>query len=168
MKKFILLFIFSVSVMSLSAQKKIGHVLRKYKNDENVMNINLNGDLTKMLSEGDMEIASKIELLDVLVFSKGTDVKDKHKLDIESALSSQGFDLLVNVKDEKGKLKLYTKENDDFIEEIYAHVFTNDLNIHLILAGEIQYSDLSKLDLGFEGSQFFNDAVGGGDNTKGK
>ena len=154
--------------MSLSAQKKIGHVLRKYKNDENVMNINLNGDLTKMLSEGDMEIESKIELLDVLVFSKGTDVEKKHKLDIKAALASQGFDLLVNVKDKKGKLKLYTKENDDFIEEIYAHVFTNDLNIHFILAGEIQYSDLSKLDLGFEGSQFFNDAVGSDDNSGGK
>ncbi len=164
MKKFILLFVFSVSVMSLSAQKKIGHVLRKYKNDENVMNINLNGDLTKMLSEGDVDISSKIELLDVLVFSKGTDVKDKHKKDIKSALANQGFDLLVNVKDKNGKLKLYTKENDDFIEEIYAHVFTNELNIHFILAGEIQYSDLSKLDLGFEGSEFFNDAVG--DNGK--
>ena len=52
--------------MSLSAQKKIGHVLRKYKNDENVMNINLNGDLTKMLSEGDVKVESKIDLLDVL------------------------------------------------------------------------------------------------------
>ena len=163
MKKIILLFIFSVSVMSLSAQKKIGHVLRKYKNDENVMNINLNGDLTKMLSESDMEISSKIELLDVLVFSKGTDVKDKHKADIKSSLSSQGFDLLVNVKDKNGKLKLYTRENDEFIEEIYAHIFTNELNIHFILAGEIKYSDLSKLNLGFEGSQFFNDAVGDGE-----
>ena len=151
--------------MSLSAQKKIGHVLRKYKNDENVMNINLNGDLTKMLSEGDMKIESKIELLDVLVFSKGTDVKEKHKLDIKTALAGQGFDLLVNVKDKNGKLKLYTKENDDFIEEIYAHVFTNELNIHFILAGEIQYSDLSKLNLGFEGSQFFNDAVGDGESN---
>ena len=160
MKKFILLFIFSVSVMSLSAQKKIGHVLRKYKNDENVMNINLNGDLTKMLSEGDMEISSKIELLDVLVFSEGTDVKDRHKKAIKTALNDQGFDLLVNVKDKKGKIKLYTKENADFIEEVYAHVFTNDMNIHFILAGEIQYSDLSKLDLGFEGSEFFNDSVG--------
>lgn len=145
--------------MSVSAQKKIGHVLRKYKNDENVMNINLNGDLTKMLSEGDVDISSKIELLDVLVFSKGTDVKKKHKKDITAALATQGFDLLVNVKDKDGKLKLYTKENDDFIEEIYAHVYANELNIHFLLAGEIQYSDLSKLNLGFEGSEFFNDAV---------
>ncbi len=166
MKKLILLFIFSVSVMSLSAQKKIGHVLRKYKNDENVMNVNLNGDLTKMLSEGDMKIESKIELLDVLVFSNGTDVKEKHKLDIQNSLNSQGFDLLVNVKDKKGKLKLYTRENDEFIEEIYAHVFTNDLNIHFILAGEILFSDLSKLNLGFEGSEFFNDAVSDDDSKK--
>ena len=166
MKKLILLFIFSVSVMSLSAQKKIGHVLRKYKNDENVMNVNLNGDLTKMLSEGDMKIESKIELLDVLVFSNGTDVKEKHKLDIQNSLNSQGFDLLVNVKDKKGKLKHYTRENDEFIEEIYAHVFTNDLNIHFILAGEILFSDLSKLNLGFEGSEFFNDAVSDDDSKK--
>ena len=166
MKKLILLFIFSVSVMSLSAQKKIGHVLRKYKNDENVMNVNLNGDLTKMLSEGDMKIESKIELLDVLVFSNGTDVKEKHKLDIQNSLNSQGFDLLVNVKDKKGKLKLYTRENDEFIEEIYAHVFTNDLNIHFILAGEILFSDLSKLNLGFEGSEFFNDAVSDDESKK--
>lgn len=152
--------------MSLSAQKKIGHVLRKYKNDENVMNVNLNGDLTKMLSEGDMKIESKIELLDVLVFSNGTDVKEKHKLDIQNSLNSQGFDLLVNVKDKKGKLKLYTRENDEFIEEIYAHVFTNDLNIHFILAGEILFSDLSKLNLGFEGSEFFNDAVSDDDSKK--
>ncbi|MEJ6613190.1 MAG: DUF4252 domain-containing protein [Saprospiraceae bacterium] len=168
MKKFILLFIFSVSVMSLSAQKKIGHVLRKYKNDENVMNINLNGDLTKMLSEGDVKVESKIDLLDVLVFSKGTDVKEKHKLDIKNTLASQGFDLLVNVKDKNGKLKLYTKENEDFIEEVYAHVFTNEMNIHFILAGEIKYSDLSKINLGFEGSQFFNDAVGNGDDSRDK
>ena len=149
--------------MSLSAQKKIGHVLRKYKNDDNVSNINLNGDLTKMLSKGDVDISSKIELLDVLIFSKGTDVKEKHKNDIKSALATQGFDLLINVKDKGGKLKLYTKENDEFIEEIYAHVFTNDMNIHFILAGEILYSDLSKLNLGFEGSEFFNDAVGDSD-----
>jgi|TARA_B110000483_G_C18175378_1_gene534879 hypothetical protein len=154
--------------MSLSAQKKIGHVLRKYKNDENVMNINLNGDLTKMLSEGDVKVESKIDLLDVLVFSKGTDVKEKHKLDIKNTLASQGFDLLVNVKDKNGKLKLYTKENEDFIEEVYAHVFTNEMNIHFILAGEIKYSDLSKINLGFEGSQFFNDAVGNGDDSRDK
>ena len=159
MKNFILLIIFSASVMSLSAQKKIEHVLRKYKNDENVMNINLNGDLTKMLSQGDVDLSSKIELLDVLVFSKGTDVKDKHKAAIKTAINEQGFDLLVNVKDKQGKIKLYTRENDQYIEEIYAHVFTNELNIHLILAGEIQYSDLAQLNLGFEGSDFFNDVV---------
>lgn len=159
MKNIILLFIFSVCVLNLSAQKKIEHVLRKYKNDDNVMNINLNGDLTKMLSEGDVKIESKIDVLDVLVFSEGTDVKEKHKAEILTALNSQGYDLLVNVKDKNGKLKLYTKENDDFIEEIYAHVFTKDLNIHFIISGELKYSDLSKLNLGFEGSDFFNDAV---------
>lgn len=159
MKKLMILLVLASLATGLSAQKKISHVLRKYKNDANVMNINLNGDLSNMIKQSDMEIKSQIDLLDVLVFEKGTDVSDKHKSTIKNILNETGYDLLVNAKDKRGKLKVYIKENTEHIEELYAVLFAEGLNIHFILAGEIQYEDLSKLSMPFDGGEIFSEGV---------
>lgn len=159
MKRLSILLLLVAMTTALSAQNKISHVLRKYKNDENVMNINLNGDLGNMLSKAEVELASKIEQLDVLVFDKGTDVSDKHKKRISEIITLNGYDLLVNAKDKKGKLKVFIRENDKHIEEVYASVFAEGINIHLIIAGEIKYEDLSKLTMPFDGSDVFSEGV---------
>lgn len=160
MKKIALLVILSFSIITISsAQKKIGHVLRKYKNDENVSNISLTGDLTSMMADAELDYKSKITMVDALVFDKGTDVKDKHKKDIKNALSESGFDLLMNAKSKEGRVKIYVKDTGDYINELYAHLLVEGVNIHFILAGEIFYDDLSKLQLGFQGSDAFREAV---------
>lgn len=159
MYKYITLLIIAFSISTLSAQKKVDHVLRKYKNDENVVNINLTGDLSSMLNKAELDLKTKVTLLDIIMFSEGDDLKPKHKQDIKNAIANEGFELLVNVKDKGGKVKIYTIENDKYINKLYANVNAKGMNIYVILEGDIYYDELSKLDLGFDGADIFKGAL---------
>ncbi|MBK8516283.1 MAG: DUF4252 domain-containing protein [Saprospiraceae bacterium] len=136
--------------LGLSAQKNIDQVFRKYKNDEGVINMNFTGEVLKMINSSDKKLKSSVDVVDILVFQKSADIKDSDKTDIEKLLSRDKFDLLIDVKNKTQKVRLYALDSGDFLNKIYAHVNTNEMNAYFILSGRIIFDELAKLGLDFQ------------------
>ncbi|MBK8054455.1 MAG: DUF4252 domain-containing protein [Saprospiraceae bacterium] len=91
----ILCFVFSVVIYG---QKNIDQVLRKYKNDEGVVNMNFTGEILKMINASDKKIQSTVDLVDIIVFKNTEDIDNDDKKAIQTVLTRDKFDLLVDVK----------------------------------------------------------------------
>ena len=148
--KKIVTMIFCFNVLLLSAQKNIDQVLRKYKNDEGVINMNFTGGILKMINSSDKKIRSNVELVDIVVFQKNQDVNSEDKVEIQNVLSKDKFDLLINVKNKTQKIQLYAVDAGEYLNKVYAHVNSGDINAYFVLSGKIIFEELAKLGLDFQ------------------
>ncbi len=146
----IFIIIFSFCSVFLSAQKNIDQVLRKYKNDEGVINMNFTGEILKMINSSDKKLKSNVDIVDILVFQKNEDIKSDDKSEIQKVLSRDKFDLLIDVKNKTQKVRLYALDAGEYLNKVYAHVNTEDLNAYFILSGKIVFEELAKLGLDFQ------------------
>lgn len=137
--------------LGISAQSNIDQVLRKYKNDEGVMNMNFTGDVLKVLKSSDSKLKSTVDIVDVLVFKMKDDINQTDKQKIETFLSKEKYDLLINVRNKDQKVKLYAIDSGQYLHKIYAHVNTPDMNAYFIMSGKIIFEELAKLGMDFNG-----------------
>lgn len=140
--------LFSTSAIS---QKNIDQVLRKYKNDEGVMNMSFSGDLLKSLSGTKEDLKSKIETVDVIVFDNGQNIDKADEVKIKAVLNRDKFDLLIDVKNKQNKVQVYATESGQYLDKVFAFVNSKELNAYFILSGKIVFEELSKLNLDFKG-----------------
>lgn len=146
---------------TMTAQSTVSSLLKKYNNDKEVLAFNLTGNLLNFFEEMDegKELKSEVENLSVLMFNIGNDVSDGDRTKMKSILKTEGFDALINAKHEGQKVKVYAKDNGEFIEKLFAIVKTETHNIYVNLDGEIHYDDLSKINVdqfGKTGQMFKN------------
>ena len=106
--------------LGISAQSNIDQVLRKYKNDEGVMNMNFTGDVLKVLKSSDSKLKSTVDIVDVLVFKMKDDINQTDKQKIETFLSKEKYDLLINVRNKDQKVKLYAIDSGQYLQKIYG------------------------------------------------
>ena len=132
------------------SQKNIDQVLRKYKNDEGVVNMNLTGEVLKMFAGTKDEIKSTVETVDVLIFKNNTDISSDDLTKIESVLARDKFDLLVDVRDQGRKVKLYAIDSGQFLQKIFANIHSQEMNAYFVLSGNILFDELTKLGMDFE------------------
>lgn len=132
------------------AQKNIDQIFRKYKNDEGVVNLNFTGEILKTLNKADSKLKSKIDLVDIIVFQDKTDISSSDKEKISEVLLRDKFDLLVDVKNKTQKVRLFAVDTGSFLNKIYAHVNTPEMNAYFILTGNIIFDELNKLGLDFQ------------------
>ncbi len=147
-KFFIIIFCFTLVIVD--AQKNIDQVLRKYKNDEGVINMNFTGEILKMINSTEKKLKSQVEIVDVLVFQKSKDIDSQDKNDIQKVLTRDKFDLLVDVKIKTQKVKLYALDAGEYLNKVYAQVNTEDMNAYFILSGRIVFEELAKLGMDFQ------------------
>ncbi len=143
---FLALFLASTAI----SQKNIDQVLRKYKNDEGVVNMNLTGEVLKMFAGTKDEIKSTVETVDVLIFKNNTDISSDDLTKIESVLARDKFDLLVDVRDQGRKVKLYAIDSGQFLQKIFANIHSQEMNAYFVLSGNILFDELTKLGMDFE------------------
>jgi hypothetical protein len=151
-KLILALLIFTITIGI--SQKKIDHVLRKYKNDANVTSLDMSGDFKKMVQDEDLR--SEIESLNVLVFSKNEKVSDRDLTKIKDIMNSENFEALINVKNKDAKFKVYVVEDGDFISDLYAEINSHDYQAYITIRGKVIYEELSKFNFNFEGAEVFN------------
>ncbi len=149
---FILAVILSIN---LQAQKKVDHVLRKYKNDSGVVALDLSGDFSSMLSN--KELLSKIDKLNIMVFSDDEDISEKDRVRLKKSLQSNGYEKLMNAKSKDGSVKLFVIEEEEYITHLYAEMKGMGKRIFLTLEGEVIYDELRQFDFDFEGSEIFKE-----------
>lgn len=133
----------------LSAQKNIDQVFRKYKNDEGVAYMNFTGDILKAMNDAKGEVKSTIDNVEIIIFKKGDDISKDDQPKIASVLTRDKFDLLIDIKNEAQKVKLYAVDSGAFLNKVYAHVKMPDMNAYFILSGKIIFEELSKLGMDF-------------------
>jgi hypothetical protein len=152
MKIFKLSIIFFCFVLSNSiwAQKNIDQVLRKYKNDEGVVNMNFTGEVLKKFNESKEKIKSTVDNVDIVMFKSKEDISTSDKLKIKELITREKYDLLVDVKNKDQKVKLYAKENGNFLSHVFAQVSYDDVNIYFMLSGNIIFEELAKLGMDFQ------------------
>ncbi len=138
------------------AQNSIESVLRKYKNDEGVISLNFKGDLSKFLNnEGDTKLKSTIEACEVLIFNANDGLSKSDRSKISTALAKDKYEMLMNVKDKKGKMELHAISKGDNLSKIYANVNAENKNILVIFSGNLIFEELSKMNFDFEGGNMF-------------
>jgi Domain of unknown function (DUF4252) len=134
----------------LWAQKNIDQVLRKYKNDEGVVNMNFTGEVLKKFNESKEKIKSTVDNVDIVMFKSKEDISSSDKLKIKELITREKYDLLVDVKNKDQKVKLYAKENGNFLSHVFAQVNYDDMNIYFMLSGNIIFEELAKLGMDFQ------------------
>jgi len=147
-------FILSAVILFLSlegvTQKNIDQIFRKYKNDEGVVNMNFTGEVLKMFNNSDSKIKSTVDVVDILVFQEKEDISSGDKSKILDVLTRDKFDLLVDVKNKSQKVQLYAVEGGEFLNKVYAHVNSPEMNAYFILSGKIIFEELAKLGMDFQ------------------
>jgi len=134
------------------AQTKVSNLFRKYRNDEGVKHMNLAGDITKMLQSKNENLQSKIEEMHVYIFSKNNSmsVADKAKLDL--AKTGDGYESIFQTREKGSHVELYGIENAGKTTHLFAELNSGEMQIYLILTGNILFSELSKMNFDFEGA----------------
>ena len=56
----------------------------------------------------------------------------------------------MDVKNKTQKVKLYAVESGAFLNKVYAHVNSSEMNAYFILTGKIIFEELAKLGLDFQ------------------
>jgi hypothetical protein len=145
-----IIFIFFVLGNPIWAQKNIDQVLRKYKNDEGVVNMNFTGEVLKKFNESKEKIKSTVDNVDIVMFKSKEDISSSDKLKIKEIITRDKYDLLVDIKNKDQKVKLYAKENGNFLNHVFAQVNYDDMNMYFMLSGNIIFEELAKLGMDFQ------------------
>lgn len=141
----------SLTYFTHDGQKNIDQVLRKYKNDEGVVNMNFTGESLKKINGAGQNLKSNIDYVDIIIFKGTQDISKSDNQTIQSVLTRDKFDLLVDVKNQSQKIRLYAVDDGAFLNKVYAQVHSDDMIAYFILSGKIIFSELSKLGMNFVG-----------------
>ncbi|MBK8820898.1 MAG: DUF4252 domain-containing protein [Saprospiraceae bacterium] len=144
--------VFLFAETTVAGQNQLSNVFRKFRNDEGVKHINLSGDVTKMLAEKEKNLKSTVQEMHVYLFTGKSFINTNDIARVTKALREQKFELLLDTRDKKDKIKIHGVEKNGFMTDLYAEVISGKTKIYLILKGNILLSELSKMNFDFEGS----------------
>lgn len=147
MKKLFLFALLITISSTINAQYGVENIFRKYRNDENVVNWQFSGDLSKFFSRDDGEaLKSTLENLDFYMFSDG-DISAKDATKLSNAISDDQFELLINARDKDKKINLYGIETDGIISKVYAKINAQEMKMYFFLRGNIYIEDLNNIEM---------------------
>ncbi len=135
------LFVFAGTGFS---QYGVENVLRKYKNDENVLSMSLEGNLSSLFPQND-SIKSIVKTLSFVMFEGGNDLSAKDQKRIKERIKTDQYDLLVSVREGDKKVKIYGIDHDDSISKAFAQINSEEFNIYVVFEGNLYYEELSKI-----------------------
>lgn len=147
MKKLFILTIITFLASTSYSQYAVENIFRKYRNDQNVVNWQFSGDLTKYFSRNDGEkLKSTLENLDFYMFSDG-DISAKDAKKLTDAIKNDEFELLIQARDEGKKIKIYGIESEGVISKIHAQINAEEMKMYFFLRGNIFLEDLNNIEM---------------------
>ena len=78
-----------------------------------------------------------------MIFPKNQDISKTDVSKIKDLLSRDKFDLLLDIKNQEQKVRLYALDSGDFLAKVYAHINSPDMNAYFILSGKIIFDEVS-------------------------
>jgi hypothetical protein len=158
-KKIIYIVLSLLFVLQLNAQRSADNIFRQYKNDSGVMYLDMGGDFAKFLDEG-QGVQSKIESVQIMVFSKGNNMTADDVKELKNTLTTSPYEMLIQAKHEGGKANLYVIDDGDYFTEIFGIIQSEEYNIYARIYGKLYYDDLAKLDMNMGGKANFGEIFG--------
>lgn len=140
-----------------TAQNSIDNLLKRYRNDNDVIHYNLKGDISKLFAEQDeILFNSKVESLELILFNNGKNISPKDAERVNKAVDTEGWEMLMNVKDKSNNFKMYAVGDDQILKKVFVQVQSSDLNAYLLFKGTILFEEIAKLNFGKVVSQAFS------------
>jgi len=130
------------------AQGTPHNILRKYKNNDGVMSLKFEGDVLDLINRKDgEELKSKLDYMDIIVFKEGSDLSDSDRTALKQSLSNDNFEMLINAKDGKNKVKIMGLDTGDNLSHVFVNANTEKANIYVVIKGELFFEELKDLNL---------------------
>ena len=145
MKKIILALALIIISNFSFAQSKIESVLRKYKNDDNVVSLMYEGEKLNDFIKQNKGLKSKVSYLDVMVFKNNIDVSKTDIEKINALLKTNGYELLINIKSPEGKAIVHGVGSDQFLQQVFVQANSKEFSIYAILSGNIQLNEIATI-----------------------
>jgi hypothetical protein len=153
----IVAFIAILPVLAFGQNKSIEKFYNKYKSQENVTDINLQGwvlELAASFSDDESEkVLEKISKLRVLVIEEGNLVNGSEYNQLVKEIKNDSFEELMQFKDGNDKVDIMLKEKDNKITNLLLIARGNDGFIMLSLEGDLDWKDLKSLEIDVEGAE---------------
>lgn len=166
MKNLIILLLMAIAIPSFGQTKAVKKFYKKYKNTENVTNVNIEGWILKMVAtfadDEDLpkDIIRKISHLRILVFEEGNPVSRYEYNQLISEVKSDDFETLLTVRDGKDNVELMIRENAESITDALLFVRSTDEFVLLSLEGAFSLNDLKNLNLDIDEADHFEHIKG--------
>ncbi len=166
MKNLIIFIIMAIAIPSFGQTKSIKRFYNKYKHEEHVTNLNLQGWVLKMVAtftdDEDMpkELIRKISHLRILTFEGGNAVTDREYKNLLSDIRKEHFETVITVRDGKEKFHLLIREDDEIITDAVLFVNSPDEFVLLSLEGAFSLKDLKHLNLEIDEADHFEHVKG--------
>ncbi|MGK0387283.1 MAG: hypothetical protein ACI94Y_000007 [Maribacter sp.] len=153
----IVAFIAILPVLAFGQNKSIENFYNKYKSQENVTDINLQGwvlELAASFSDDESEkVLEKISKLRVLVIEEGNLVNGSEYNQLVKEIKNDSFEELMQFKEGNEKVDILLKEKGDKITNLLLIARGNDGFIMLSLEGDLDWKDLKSLKIDVEGAE---------------
>ncbi len=144
----VIIFAFTVTAWS---QKSIEKVFRKYKNDDGIVALSFAGDLSNMVQNKDLNLKTKITNCELYMFSGKDNVSTSDQAKIKTALKTDNYESLINVRNQDVKASIYAISKGDALSKLYIEGKMDNKNVYVMLAGNIFLDELSKLNFDADG-----------------
>lgn len=148
-------------LFALAQPKPIADFYDKYKQQENVTDVKLQGWLLEIASgfaEGDeqaRQLLSKITYLRVLVMEDGNLVSPGEYKNLLKEIRRSSFEELLKIREGSQDIGFYIREKGDAITDVLLLVNGEDEFVLLSLEGLLKFSDLNDLNINIEGTEHF-------------
>lgn len=128
----------------------INQFFQKYMDDENFTSVYISSKLFSMVAKLEIddvepEIRAMIKDLKGLQVLVTEHEPMKYYKEATKSISLTDYDLLMTVRDEDQKIRFYTKENKEVIQELFLIVGGKDEFVILSLVGVIDLEKISKI-----------------------
>jgi len=133
------------------SQKDVYHVLRKYKNDQGVVSYDMEGDFTNLFK--DRNLKSKLTKMNILVMGEDFNFDKSDQTEIDRILNNLNYELLINVKNVDGKIKLYAIDTGKYLSNLYLMGDYQGKKILVTINGEVYFEELSQLSPNIDGTE---------------
>lgn len=134
-----------VSSLVLKGQSTVEGVLRKYKNDGDVVSIMYEGDQLKKFLKQKQDIKSSVEHIDVLVFKNNASLSAKDKAKLGAILQKEAYETLVDVKNKDAKARVMGIGDVDKLTHVFIEVNSEGYLIFATLKGNVLIEEISKI-----------------------
>lgn len=146
MKRNILSLLAVIFTISLgTSQSTVEGLLRKYKNDDQVMTLMYEGDQLDKYIKKSEGIKSSVEFIDVLVFKDNTGISAKDKVKLKEVLEKQAYETLIDIKNKEAKARVLGIGDIDKLTNVFVEVNAEDVYIYAVLKGNVLLNEISKI-----------------------